>query len=441
VTIADRLAEHVAHLRFDDIPESIVALVKDSLVVHLAAGFRGQSSQPARTALGLALSLGGDAGPAVALGEVRRLSILDAVFVTSAKMHATNLDDFHEPSGVHPAVVVLPSALVVGSLAHVTGAELIASIVVGYDISCTLGSAAFTWEAAAPRRPTAVFGPFAAAATSARLLAFDRTTCARAMGLAAHAGMGLVEGGHELWHLWPQIARNGVTAAYLARAGAQVSPTSIEGANGLYRSFFGAVPDGLDLKLAALGREFEISRTTTKRYASSGLNIVPIELLLALVREHRFAAADVAHLTIVLPEHRRQRDEVQEREFATRGTPGSVRFLLALILLDGRYDDESREARTRDARVLDTMSRIEIAFEPDHPTTYARLEVLLHDGNRHASASDDWRFPPLNRREVLRRSGARVITHEQIELLADSIESLEDVADVTRMVECLAPAT
>ena len=86
-------------------------------------------------------------------------------------------------SSLHPAVVTIPAALATAELQGSTGEELLTAIVAGYEVACRLGRALDPQQAYAKGfHPTAVVGPFAAAAATA-----VRTSCWRAPSVAAAA--------------------------------------------------------------------------------------------------------------------------------------------------------------------------------------------------------------------------------------------------------------
>jgi 2-methylcitrate dehydratase PrpD len=249
--------------------------------------------------------------------------------------------------------------------------------------------------------------------------------------------MGLVGGTEHQWPLQGMLARNGVTAALAAAAGARGSRRIIEGPGGLFVTFFEAAPAGLDLALDGLGRDYELMRASLKRYPGSGFNVIPQQLMLDLVTREALRPDDVVALTITVPEERRQRETVMEHEVTSGSRAiGSVRFLLAAILAQGAIDP--RAARYDDPTIQRLVARTRITFEHGRPLRYARIDVDTAGGARLTAEADDHAFPPVDRLERLRQYGTRVLPDAQLERLGAAIASLEQLDDTRELVSCLA---
>jgi len=275
-TVADRLAEYICGLRFDDLPAAVVDKAKELLVYHLSLGFTGHSWPAGQTAVSLAQELSGEPGSASIIGEPGQVRPLEAAFANAGLMVQSHEDDVLPPM-LHPGRVMHPTAWAIGEDCHVSGRELLTALVVGYDVMGKL-SDPLPRSDDYRRRPQYRFTTFGGAATAARLLGLSADQVAQAMAQAGHAGMGVVEGSEHFWNVNSRLTTGGMMAAYLARAGALAAPRTIEGAYGFYQFYFGAVPDGLDASLDRLGSHFAISDATTKPISASGTNIPALQI-------------------------------------------------------------------------------------------------------------------------------------------------------------------
>jgi 2-methylcitrate dehydratase PrpD len=441
MTITERLAEHVGTLRFEDIPEPVVEKAKANLAHHIGVALLAAGSERGGRAVELAMELSGAGGACSIIGDRRRADPLEAVFANAMLMGHNGLDDFQLPPGVHSGIVVWPVALTVGETRRVSGRELLAAAVAGYDVMTVLCLPVWTWTSDPPRRPNAVFAPFGAAAVAARLLGLSRERTVHALGHAGHAGMGLTEGTEEIWTHHPLVARNGLMAAMLARSGSAATPTVVEGPNGVYRAFFRRdVPDSLTDGLATLGTEFHIANAELKQLSASALNMIPIELTQALVVEHGLAPDQIGAVDLVVPVEREHREAVWEGALAQGGTSraSSLRFRVASVIaskgadLDPyRWPDE--------AEFVALLGRIRLRFERDRPIRYARVEMVTTGGERYAVDADRHLPPRVDPLEWLTRCGHGVLPDDRLARLAELVGVLEEVEDVSALTALFAP--
>ena len=177
-------------------------------------------------------------GGATIIGGPCAVSTSDAAFANAVLAHGLVREDMHSGSISHLGIVVLPALLALSQTRRTSGAEFIAAAVVGYEVGAQVGRAVMDAEVARIHRPTGITGPIAAAAASARLLglAVSATTSALALGTNAAAGFNQWPhtGGSEMFFQAGFAARNGVSAARLAAAGAFASPSALEGEAGLF---------------------------------------------------------------------------------------------------------------------------------------------------------------------------------------------------------------
>ena len=435
-TATERLADHVSGLRFESLPDDVVTKVKELLLHHLGLAFRGHADPTGQQTLKAAHYLSGSAGSCTVIGEQQPATVLDAVLANSFLMHHLGMDDFVIPPGIHAGILTHPTGLAVGELNHSSGRDYITAVAAGYDVIITLARVMYPWVLPLPRQPFMLYGPLASAAVAARLLRLSTLETAHALALAAHGGMGLLEGGVFV-PVQSQVARNGVLAAVLAQSGMTEVPTMIEGKGGLYSSHVARVPDELEEKLQALGDEFEVMNVRTKRYLGSGLNIVPMELMLQLVKARALRAEDVARIDVTLPQDREQREAYRESKVG-KHPAGSLRFLVAGVVSAGKVDPEGF-ARDRDKRLDAVLDNVHLHFEPSRQSRYCRIEVTTARGERFAAEGEDHVFPPIAWDEWLAEGGRQILSAQQLERLLELVQGLEDVDDLQEVTRCLAP--
>ena len=301
-TASQSLAGWVTDLRYADIDAATVAYAKELLLDHLGCAARGGTVDTADAVARMLAAIGADEGSTLtAVVAKRPLRPEWAVFANGVHAHSIELDDTHSASSLHPAVVTIPAALAVAELQGSSGEELLAAMVAGYEVACRLGRALDPQRAYAKGfHPTAVVGPFAAAAVTAKLLGLSADELTNAFGIAASQSAGRLEffsDGAWTKRFHPGWAsHSGYLAARLAQAGFTGPALAFEGRDGLLAGY--GAPDRAGLITSGLGAPFELSETSVKPYACCRYNQGPIDLAIALASEHDLGPADIASVRV-----------------------------------------------------------------------------------------------------------------------------------------------
>ena len=257
MTATRRLAEFAAGLRFDSIPDATVAHTK-RLVLDQFACQVGLGPRVVRPVLATARSLS-SGGPATAVGVGDKLAVDQAAFVNGTFGHANEIDDAHIKVRTHPGAVVIPAAVAgCEMLPEPTGDDLIAAVVVGYEVMIRVAHAAMPdlMEKYHHHTPVAV-GPFGAAAAVGRLLGFDPDVMEHALAIAgSHSGglMQYTQSGGSVKRIHTGIAAmSGVRSALLSAAGLTGPAEVLEGERGFLRAFAGGGDPQYLLTVSATG--------------------------------------------------------------------------------------------------------------------------------------------------------------------------------------------
>lgn len=452
-SMSEQVAAFIVSAKFKDLPAEVIRKAKEQLVFFFGRAFEGSFSKEAsemrKVAQQIALSKGG----ATVIAERIRLSPSDAAFANCSLIRGSQRDDVIWPAGIHAGVITLPTALALGEARNASGQELLLALVLGYEVLGKLGRAAQPWEASLPRRPTNVYGGYGPITVGGRLLKLDQQRMANALGYAANLGMGVAEGG-MMDHYYSLISRNATFAAQLAEAGgAPYSRFTIEGATGLYRSFFGAVPADLQKLIDRLGSDWEILTAEQKRHPGTGQNTVAIELLLDLIKEQKLTAGQVVKIDAFQPYPRDSR--IRRDAVASRGpfklavdAYSSLPYALALVLLEGQvalkwYDDNADAGIFNDKTVAGQMQKIHLSYEDGHESSrYCRLEVQTADGRELTRVAENFAFlfPPDVWGQWLQQDGKRLLSPAQLQQLEHLIGDIENLDDVSTLMASVVPA-
>lgn len=346
MTQTARLAAFAAETTPDEIPGQVaaraLALTTDLIGSAIRAAAEADSS-PAILAMVDALGLSGD-GDCTVFGLNRRFGAAAAALLNGAFGHSLDFDDTHAASSLHPSAPVVPAAIAAAELAGASGAELIAAIVIGFEVCCRIGMALDpTAHYARGFHPTATAGTFGAAAAAGRLLRLDAAGMETAFGVAASQASGslqfLQNGAWNKRYQVGEAAMKGLMAASLAAHGFHGATEAFEGRHGFLAGYSdGARPERA---VAGLGQVWETLHIGVKPYPACRYTHAAVDGLLALRARHGWAAADISAITVGLHrngmalvgaplEAKRKARSIVDGQF-------SMPFAAAVAILRGRF--------------------------------------------------------------------------------------------------------
>ncbi|HMN78645.1 MAG TPA: MmgE/PrpD family protein [Burkholderiaceae bacterium] len=237
-TIAEALADHFQ--RFPATPvEATRTAVRRLLLDYLGVGLGGSRTGSGRVARQFAAECGG-VESATLLGDVRRVPPVHAAFANAICSHSVELDDIDVLALFHFSPPVYSAAIAVAESVGAGGAELVRALAAGCEMMERLSRAANPSLRDRGFHTTPTCGVFGAAIASALLLKLDREQIVHALGMAGAQASGLMEmyGPSMQKRLNPgPAARNGVTAAMLAKLGFTGAATIFEGERGFLAAF------------------------------------------------------------------------------------------------------------------------------------------------------------------------------------------------------------
>jgi len=438
------LAEFAAGLEFEDLPGEVRERAGRCVLDWLGCALAGAAEPLGRTVRGMAVEAGGRAEAAVICGGAQ-VPCAAAAWANGVAGHIVELDDIHAEAIIHPGAAVVPAALAAAGRQGASGRALLTAVVAGYETAARIGMAAGPahyrfWHT------TGTCGTFGAAAAAGRLLGLDAGGMQHALGIAGTHAAGLVAvfgtDGKPLNA--GRAARDGVTAALLAAAGATGPAGILEADRGYLRAAAG------DFDAAALAERFEILRNVFKVHASCGHTHAPLDAVLGLAAEHRLQAVDVAAVRVGTY---RIAVETAGGGAAPR-TPAEARFNLpycvAVALLRGRAGlaEFSPEA-LGDPAIAALAGRVSVESVPEFAGVRlgaARVTIRTAGGRelcRRVDAPRGYPGNPLAGEELEDKFAglaARSIPAERAGRIAALVRELEDLGSIAALAELLAAA-
>ncbi len=444
-------AAHVVGSSFDDLDPRTVENAKSFILDTLGVGIGGSSGPMVRELTGSLAKAGrGDDARVWATGQ--RLPAQSAAFCNAYQTHNSEFDCLHEAAVAHVMTVVLPVALAGAERAvGVSGRRLIEAVALGVDVAAGIGVASISGLRFF--RP-ATAGAFGGVAALGKLMELERSQLVNAFSLA-YGQMGGTMQAHTEGSLMLAMqmgfnARNAVVACDLAADGFTGPVNILEGPFGYYR----LIEDGGDpgAVVATLGKVWRIDELAYKPYPTGRATHGIVDGCLTLQRSLDIEATEIDGITARVPP---LVNHLVGRPLKTEMDINYARlcaaYVAACALLRGTIGPEDfTEEAYSDPERQKLASAIKVEAVPGDPNalTPIGIEMTLRDGSVQSLKLDDvYGAPtkPMIRKAVLekfhgncaRSTGAP--NPEQAEALVAAVGNLENLPNVTRLVDLMVP--
>lgn len=301
MTVTTQLSAFAAGLTLDALPPGVAERARFLVLDLVCCIVRARHGTESTEALVKAVhALGLAHGTSGVFGDVGRYSPAGAAMLNAALAHSLDFDDTHAAGTLHPGAPVIPAALAAGEMMGASGADVLAAIVAGYEVTCRI---ALALPAASHYdrgfHPTATCGVFGAAAAASRVFGSSVAAIESAFGIALSGSAGslqfLVNGAWTKRFQVGWACATGLTAATLAREGFKGASQAIEGRHGFLNAY--APSPNPACAVQDLGTAYEVMATGVKPYPSCRYGHAGIDAVLALRAEHGFAPHEIDRIT------------------------------------------------------------------------------------------------------------------------------------------------
>jgi 2-methylcitrate dehydratase PrpD len=456
MSIAGELAERIAGVTYDALPEDALHWAKVAILDTVGCTLAG-ASEPCARIVDRVTTAGAPMGQCLVFGTDHRVSALDAALINGTAAHALDFDDCSNTLGGHPSAPILPALFALAEMRGTAGTAFIAAYVAGWEAETRIARGINFHHYEKGWHPTATIGVFGSTAACCHLLGLAPEVTAVALGLAATFSSGLKANFGTMTkplHVG-HASRNGLLAALLAADGFTANPGAIEHKQGFLHVFNGAGNFDAEAILHDWGNPWDIVQpgVAIKQYPCCGSTHPAVDAMLALVREHGLTPAMVERVdSWTHPRrlaHTNRPDPQSELD-----AKFSVQYCLARALLDRRVSLEHFEGDSfRDPAIRTLLQRIHAAPHPDMPMTTtehfgAEVRVALTDGRvltakvaRPLGRGPENPLPVELLEAKFLNCAARALPMDAAERLLAMLRELEDVADLRAVTSAMLPAT
>ena len=380
--ITRTLAEYIVAARLRDAPQTVQHEAVRSMFNWIGCAIGGCRHEAVERAVSALQPFAGS-GNATLLGRGRCSDALSAALVNGISGHVLDFDDAQpRNTNINPSCSVAPAALALGEHLQASGAAVLHAFLLGLEVECRIANAVYA-QGSTRWFANATAGVFGAAAAAGKLLGLDVRQMTWALGIAATQSSGLrISFGTMCKPLdVARAARNGATAALLARSGFTSSEEAIEAPRGFAQVFWpGSDPSPI---VENLGGAYEVSYNIYKPYACGIVLHAPIDACIQVGNENRVDPARVARVELT----------VNPAVVDITGDPAPVSGLqskfsvfhaAAVALVDGAAGEpQFSDERVRAPLVLQVRARIGATKDASLARDAARVRVVMDDGRVH----------------------------------------------------------
>ncbi len=452
MTIAETLAERIASVRYEALPEAAVHWARVAILDTVGCTLAGANEPCAQIAGRVAASN----GPCLVFGTSRRVAPLDAALINGTASHALDFDDCSNTLGGHPSAPILPALFALAETRPVDGRAFVAAYVAGWETETRIARGINFYHYEKGWHPTATIGVFGSTAACCHLLGLVPEVTAKALALAASfssgvkANFGTMTKPLHVGH----CSRNGMFAALLASEGFTANAGALEHRQGFLHVFNGEGNFDADAILRDWAQPWDIVQpgVAIKQYPCCGSTHPAVDAMLMLVRENE--------LTPELVE--RVDSWTHPRRLAHTNRPDpqseldakfSVQYCLARALLDRRVSLEHFEADNfRKPEIRALLPCIHAAPHPDMSMAStehfgAEVRVTLTDGRvlsksvaRPLGRGPENPLPMELLQAKFLNCATRALPMDAAEKLLTMLRQIDAVADISRVTDAMVPA-
>ena len=366
MSLTQDLGRFVADVSFERLPAEAAAVARIGFIDCVATMIAG-AGDPAPQLLREALRPAG--GEATLYFSGQRAPAPEAAWINGTAGHALDYDDVAALRG-HPSTVLVPAILAEGEALAVSGRDMLAAYVAGYE----------TWAELAWRdpghhhrkgwHPTGIFGPIGAAAACASLRRLDAPRASCALALAASQSSGIMANFGTMtkpFHAG-RSAHSGLMAARLAEIGFTASADALEHPQGFLSAVSPAGEVDRETPAQALGSEWKIVKygLGIKKYPACYCTHRALDAVLELLARRPLRPEEIDRITVSLSD---THSLILRNHRPQTGLEGkfSMEFAMASAVIAGRAGlAEYTDGFVRRPEVQDLIRRVGIETNQDY---------------------------------------------------------------------------
>jgi len=436
-------ADFTVNTRYDNLEPDIIEQVKKLILDLIGVSLAGYKLMEfPRMVVDYMASLGGKPEASI-IHTKKKFPAVNAALANAACAHALDMDDGHRFAVLHPGTVIIPAAIAAAELSGASTKELIAGVMVGYEVMIRIGMAISPSSLNRGFHVTGITGPFGAAGAVANIMKLNQEETIGAFGLAGLQSSGLIQVNHELEgaKVKPinpaRAAMSGLLSCILAQKGARGPLQILEGEDGFLKAVTDEVNDGLMTQ--KLGEEFEISNVYIKLYSACRHAHAPIDAILEAFGKSQIDTREISKISVATYPDAIRLAGMTDVTTASAGR-FSIPFSVALALIKGDAGaDKYIEENVRDQNIQSLAKKVHLLvdskWEKLYPEKRGATATIIDSNNRACSAEVELAKGepenPASLEEIYHKfysNATLLISEKEAKRLGNAIANLEDLS-------------
>ena len=449
------VAEFVANLQYEQIPEEVRHRSKRLILDALGCGLFGANLQWSSILQDRLAILDSTRNCAV-WGTDKKLSAPHAALVNGTQVQGFELDDTHLLGILHCGSVVLPPLISIAEgRPGMSGREFLTAAVAGYEVGPRVGICMGNEHIAQGWHSGATAGVFAAAASAARGLKLDTDKTVHALGIAGTQASGLMAAqfGSMVKRMHAgRAAQSGLYGAQFADAGFTGIVNVFESEYGGFCTTFSRSTDRFNIGelTAGYGKVWQAMGVRLKFYSCVGSNHTALDLIREFRAARPFTADEVAKVVVYGPQATVEHSGWKYVPQGFTAAQMNLSYCVATELLEGEcFVDQFTEEKLTDPVRMALADRIEVIHDPAITARgpkfrqMLRVEVHFQDGTKMERTREIGRHKVEfgSDAEVVGKFenlASRVLPKAQVDELCDMVLNLEKMDDAAKLARLLA---
>jgi 2-methylcitrate dehydratase PrpD len=452
--VTKELADYAVKTRFADYPAEVIDKAKILILDNIGCMLGGCQSALGKAVLSPIVSMGGSQ-EATIVGTGVKVPTIQAAFVNGTTANALDYDDALLALG-HPGSTIIPAALAMAEWRHASGKDVINAILIGYDVGDRIAKAIQPSN----ERLRNVLGmgtwpALGAVVAAGKILNFDLDRMLNALGVAG-ATAPLPNTQKWGWDIeerpihwvkeptgWP--AWTGTTAAILTANGFLGNRYILDGKNGFW-IMAGFDQCDYDAMTRGLGTEYDVHNVSIKPYSACRWQHSALDCVRELRAQHDLKAQEIKEVIIHTFEWVKRHEIYGPKEMVD--AQFCIPYTVTMVLLGfppgpAWYTDDN----LRSADIYNLSRKVRATVDADIDRAYweeekmsARVEIVQQSGKTvemFAEIPTGDPRNPLSRQQIedkFRNQAACSLEEEEIEGVIQKINELENVSDVTELM-------
>ncbi|HXA78165.1 MAG TPA: MmgE/PrpD family protein [Candidatus Acidoferrales bacterium] len=447
------VSEFIVNTKYEDIPETVIALGKKTLLDGFGLALAGSASASGVLIRRYIETLGFSDGKASIMGTGVKAPARFAALANGISIHADDYDD--TGSALHVTAPMLPAAFAHCELERRSGKDLMLAFHVGVEVASKIGDAISPRHNGDGFHTTGTCGSFGSAAACAKLRGLSAKQTAYALGVAGSEASGLRDNFGSMtkpFHAG-HAAENGIVAADLAALGWTASDDILEAPLGFFQAAGGTFDPSAIVDRLGKPWMFASPGDLIKRFPCGTIQQAFMDQMLRLIRENNITAKDVDRVEVG---GNRSNLTTLFRHHPTTGLEAkfSMEFAMSVLLLEGKAGlSQFTDAVVQRPDVQDMIRRVSFYVDPEFDKQASQggnfQAVLVEGGILKVHLKDGRTFS--GRTQPAKGSPENPMTYDEVadkfrgntefskwprskaQSIIELVKSLENLSDVNRI--------